>query len=97
MIKDSLNVPVKFCFGVPSCVPATVFETNGKSIDEHLVEKLLERNEICCLAEVMDYPGVINNDILVMRKLALASSIGKPIDGHAPGLSGNDLKQYIAS
>ena len=97
MIEDSLNVPMKFCFGAPSCVPATVFETSGASIDENSVEKLLNRSEIYYLSEVMNYPGVINNDASVMKKISLTKKTGKPIDGHAPGLSGDDLKKYINS
>ena len=95
MIENSLSVPMKFYFGAPSCVPATVFETNGASIDEKEIEKLLNRSEIHYLCEVMNYPGVINNDGSVIKKIALAKEAGKPIDGHAPELSGDTLKKYI--
>ena len=97
MIENSLSVPMKFFFGAPSCVPATTFETNGASIDEDAVEKLLNRNEIHYLSEVMNYPGVINNEASIMKKIASAKKTGKPIDGHAPCLIGNDLEKYIGS
>ena len=95
MIGDSKKVPLKFYFGAPSCVPATSFESNGADLDHNDVRKLLERRDIKYLSELMNFPGVINNDPGVMRKLACAKELGKPIDGHAPGLSGESLRKYI--
>jgi adenine deaminase len=97
MIENSLSIPMKFFFGAPSCVPATTFETNGAPIDENAVEELLNRNDVHYLSEVMNYPGVINKEASVMKKNASAKRAGKPIDGHAPGLRGEDLKKYIGS
>ncbi len=62
MIEDAKKVPLKFYFGAPSCVPATSFENNGANLDHIEVRKLLERNEIKYLSELMNFPGVIQND-----------------------------------
>lgn len=95
MLEDSQRVPLKFWFGAPSCVPATDFETNGAVLNSTDINKLLERKEIKYLAEVMNFPGVVNNDPEVLRKLNAAKKNGKKIDGHAPGLTGDALKKYI--
>lgn len=97
MIKNGQQTPFKFYFGAPSCVPATSFETAGACIDSNDINELLSRDDIVYLSEMMNYPGVIHNDPDVMRKIAIATEFGKPIDGHAPGLRGNDLKHYVSS
>lgn len=97
MIENGKKVPFKFNFGAPSCVPATTFETAGASIDLEGVEQLLKMPEIKYLSEMMNYPGVLSQDELVMAKLAVAKRLGKPIDGHAPGLRGKEARQYIAA
>jgi adenine deaminase len=95
MINDGKKVPLKFFFGAPSCVPATAFETSGATIDSSRIQQLLERDDIVYLAEMMNYPGVLNGDDEVMRKLDAARALGKPIDGHAPGLMGDEAIRYI--
>ena len=95
MINDAQKVPVKFFFGAPSCVPATSFESNGADLNSEEVRKLLELEEIKYLSEMMNFPGVIFNDIEVHRKLNSARKLGKPIDGHAPGLTGDMLRKYV--
>jgi len=95
MIENGKKVPFKFNFGAPSCVPATVFETAGAMIDSTAVEALLQRPEICYLSEMMNFPGVLFKDPEVMKKIAAAHKMGKPVDGHAPGLRGEQAKQYI--
>lgn len=95
MIDNGAEVPFKFFFGAPSCVPATVFETAGARIDSAAVAALLERPEITYLSEVMDFPGVLNGEEEVHRKLAHARRLGKPVDGHAPGLRGEAAERYI--
>ena len=97
MINDAKKVPVDFYFGAPSCVPATNFESNGAILNHEEVEKLLEMKEIKYLSEMMNFPGVIFNDDEVMKKLACAKKLGKPVDGHAPGLTGDPLKKYVAA
>lgn len=95
MIGNGKTVPFKFNFGAPSCVPATTFETAGDALDSKDVEKLLRRNEIKYLSEMMNFPGVLFQDEEVMKKIAAAHKLNKPVDGHAPGLRGEDAKKYI--
>jgi adenine deaminase len=95
MIQEGKRVPFKFMFGAPSCVPATTFETAGAVIGVDGVEHLLKMADIGYLAEMMNYPGVLNRDADVMAKLALAKAFDKPIDGHAPALVGDAAQQYI--
>jgi len=95
MIENGKTVPFKFNFGAPSCVPATVFETAGATLDASDVEQLLQRDEILYLSEMMNFPGVLFKDEEVMKKIAAAHKLGKPVDGHAPGLRGKEAKQYI--
>ncbi|HRG00211.1 MAG TPA: adenine deaminase [Bacteroidia bacterium] len=95
MIDNAKQVPFHFYFGAPSCVPATSFETAGAVIDSNDIDKLLSRKEIVYLAEMMNFPGVIYKDEEVLKKLASAKKHNKPIDGHAPGLMGEDMKAYF--
>ena len=95
MIKNGRKVPFKFFFGAPSCVPATPFEINGAVIDSESINKLISSKDIWFLAEVMNFPGVINKDEEVIKKINFAQHVNKPVDGHAPGLSGNNLLKYI--
>jgi adenine deaminase len=95
MIDNARQVSFHFYFGAPSCVPATNFETAGAVIDSHDIDALLSRKEIVYLAEMMNFPGVIYKDEEVLKKLASAKKHGKPIDGHAPGLMGDDMKHYF--
>lgn len=97
MIRDSRLVPLKFYFGAPSCVPATVFETSGAEINHTDIRKLLSLPEIKYLSEMMNYPGVINNDREVLLKLKAAREFNKPVDGHAPGLRGAALEKYVTA
>ena len=95
MIADGKQVPFKFHFGAPSCVPATIFETAGAALHAEEVEALLAMPEINYLSEMMNFPGVLNRDEEVMRKIASAKKYNKPVDGHAPGLRGPLAKNYI--
>lgn len=97
MIENGKQVPFKFNFGAPSCVPATIFESAGAVIDSDAIKTLLKNPDIKYLAEMMNYPGVLFNDDEVMKKIAWAKKYGKPIDGHAPGLRGDDVTKYIES
>lgn len=95
MVENGKKVPFKFYFGAPSCVPATAFESSGANLGPDDMDTLLSRPEIKYMAEMMNYPGVIYKDEMVMQKLAVAKKHNKPIDGHAPGLKGEDAKKYI--
>ncbi len=97
MIDNGKRVPFKFFFGAPSCVPATTFETSGHTLDAKDIARLMELDDIYYLAEMMNYPGVLAQDAEILRKIAAAKQTGKPIDGHAPNLSGEDLKRYVAA
>ena len=96
MIENGKTVPFKFNFGAPSCVPATIFETAGAALGLKEVEELLQSDDVKYLAEMMNVPGVLNGDPEVMQKIAAAHRLNKPVDGHAPGLRGEDAKRYIA-
>ncbi len=97
MIENGRKVPFKFYFGAPSCVPATPFETSGASIGVDEIDELLSKSEVKYLSEMMNFPGVLFNDEEVMQKLAVAKKHSKPVDGHAPGLKGDDAARYVAA
>ena len=95
MIDNGKTVPFKFNFGAPSCVPATIFETAGAVLNAEDVDKLLQKYEIKYLSEMMNFPGVLFGDKEVLQKIAAAKKYNKPVDGHAPGLRGEQAKKYI--
>jgi adenine deaminase len=95
MIENGKTVPFKFHFGAPSCVPATIFETAGASLNSNDVDLILQSDDIFYLSEMMNFPGVLHGDDEVMKKIASAKKYGKPVDGHAPGLRGEVAKKYI--
>jgi len=97
MITDGNSVPFKFYWGASSCVPATPFETAGARIDTDEVQALLKIDNVRCLSEMMNFPGVLGDDPTVMGKIDLAKLHKKVIDGHAPGLKGRELEKYISS
>ena len=97
MMDDASKVPLRFYFGAPSCVPATSFESSGAIINSEAVRELLERPSVNYLSEMMNFPGVVYDDGEVLKKISYAKQMGKPIDGHAPGLSGEALKKYISA
>ncbi|WP_218597659.1 adenine deaminase [Polaribacter sp. NJDZ03] len=97
MIENGKKVPLKFNFGAPSCVPATSFESAGAIIDADDIKLMMENPDIKYLAEMMNYPGVLFDDAEVLAKIEHAKNNNKPIDGHAPGLRGDDATKYIAA
>jgi adenine deaminase len=97
MLEDAGRTPFKFCFGAPSCVPATSFETAGAALDAAAVESLLHNPAIGYLSEMMNFPGVLHGDAECLAKIAAARRLGKPVDGHAPGLRGDDARRYFAA
>jgi adenine deaminase len=96
MITNGDSVLFKFFWGAPSCVPATPFETAGARIDADQVKELLKMDNVKCLSEMMNFPGVLSSDPEVMAKIDSAKLYKKVIDGHAPGLRGEELKKYIS-
>lgn len=97
MIENGKQVPFHFFFGAPSCVPATSFETSGAIINAKDIESLFKKEGLHYLSEMMNFPGILNKDPIVMDKIAIAKNLHKPIDGHAPGLRGIKAQQYIQS
>ncbi|MFM8178604.1 MAG: adenine deaminase [Candidatus Kapaibacterium sp.] len=97
MLESAATAPMKVCFGAPSCVPATVFETAGAAITAKDIEELLRDPRIGYLSEMMNYPGVIHRDASVWEKIRVAHASGKPIDGHAPGVRGEEARAYAAA
>ena len=97
MLDDAAGSPFTFWFGVPSCVPATTLETAGAALYADEVARLLDDPRLPYLSEVMNWPGVLARDPLVMAKIAAAKARGKRVDGHAPGLLGEDITRYAAA
>lgn len=97
MIGSASKTPLKILFGAPSCVPATPFESSGAVLDEKSITKLLNTPGIGFLSEMMNFPGVISEDAGVIKKMQLAKQRNIPIDGHAPGLTGEPLKKYVSA
>ncbi|WP_316929022.1 amidohydrolase family protein [Nitritalea halalkaliphila] len=97
MIENGKKTPFKFFFGAPSCVPATPFETAGATIQVADIHQLMEDPDIHYLAEMMNWPGTLARDPQVMAKIDLAHRYGKPVDGHAPGLRGEQAAHYAAA
>jgi adenine deaminase len=97
MIENGKKVPLKFHFGAPSCVPATIFESAGAIIDSEGIKELMASTDIYYLAEMMNYPGVLFDDEEVLKKIEWAKHFNKPVDGHAPGLRGEPIKKYISA
>ena len=97
MIENGKEVPLKFNFGAPSCVPATSFESAGAIIDSEDIKEMMENPDIKYLAEMMNYPGVLFDDEEVLKKIKHAKNKNKPIDGHAPGLRGGDVTKYVSA
>lgn len=97
MIDNGNLVPFKFYFGAPSCVPATDFETAGARLEAEDIEYLFKEFDLHYLSEMMNYPGVLFRSPEVMEKISIAQKFGKPVDGHAPGLMGDDAKKYVSA
>lgn len=95
MIDNGKKVPFKFNFGAPSCVPATAFETAGAGLNAEDVRHLLASDDIRYLSEMMNFPGAIQGEAEVMKKIEAAHALQKPVDGHAPGLRGLPLQTYV--
>jgi len=95
MISDANTSPIKFFFGVPSCVPASDFETSGSHINADEISMLFKKGDFVVLSEMMNFPGVISQDQEVIRKIGVAQLFNKPVDGHAPGITGRELLSYV--
>lgn len=96
MVDDGANTPFKFAFGAPSCVPATTFETAGAEITPDDIGELFRDDRIRYLSELMNWPGVLHDDPLVLEKIKIAHQAGRVVDGHAPGLRGDAARAYAS-
>jgi adenine deaminase len=96
MMKDAISVPLKIFFSAPSCVPSTAFETNGAKFGKNEIDKLLKNEYVVALGEIMNFKGVLEDDEGIREKIKIAKKYKKPIDGHAPLLSGDDLCKYVS-
>lgn len=97
MIKSAEKSPLKFYFGAPSCVPASSFDNSGATLNSDKITELINRDDIYFLGEMMNFPGVVNSDEEVHRKIQATLKANKVVDGHAPTLSGEDLTKYVAA
>ena len=97
MINNATKTPFEIAFGVPSCVPATSFETAGATISTGEVEQLFAENDLYYLSEMMNFPGVLAREPEVMNKIKIAHQMGYSVNGHAPGLQGEEARRYISA
>ncbi|MEG2163058.1 MAG: adenine deaminase [Bacteroidales bacterium] len=97
MIKNAEHTQMKIFFTLPSCVPSVDFEATGARINTAETTTLIKKADFIGLSEMMNCPGVIHNDTEVMAKIKASLHVGKPIDGHAPSITGKELKKYIAA
>ena len=97
MLNASKNLPLDVRLMLPSCVPATPFESAGAILEAEDLETLIHEERIHGLAEVMDYPSVIGHAKPMIDKILMAKKHDRVIDGHSPGVTGTDLMAYVAS
>jgi len=97
MLQSAQDQPMNIYFTLPSCVPATNMETSGAELKAADIQAFMGHERIVALAEMMNFPGVLFRDPDVLAKIEAAKRYKKPVDGHAPGLTGRDLNAYIAA
>lgn len=97
MLRNAEQTSMNIAFGAPSCVPATTFETAGATITSDDIRLLFSDDRVRYLSEMMNYPGVLQRDKTVMEKIAIAHQMSRPVDGHAPGLRGDDVRMYASA
>ncbi|MFO7707075.1 MAG: adenine deaminase [Desulfobacterales bacterium] len=97
MLASAENQPISVFYTLPACVPATGMETAGARLSAAELEPFFKEPGVVALGEMMNYPGVLAGDPDVLKKIEASRRHGKPVDGHAPGLSGKDLAAYVAA
>ena len=97
MLQATEDLPVDVRFMLPSCVPATALDESGANLDYRAIDSFYDHPRVQGLAEMMNFVGAINGDEQTVEKIVAAQAHHKKIDGHAPGLAGNDLNAYIAA
>lgn len=96
MLRSSKGLPLDVYLTVPSCVPATNFDSAGASLYASDMHQFAREDRVLGLGEVMNFPGLIAGETTLLDKLAIFREARKAIDGHAPALRGRDLSAYIA-
>ena len=97
MLASAAGQPINVFYALPSCVPATDMETAGARLAAADLEPFFQDPAVVALGEMMNYPGVLTADPEVLKKIDAARRYGRPVDGHAPGLTGKDLAAYVAA
>ncbi len=97
MMESSKNLPLDVYFMLPSCVPATAFETSGATLEAEDLKELMQHERVLGLGELMNYPGVIYTDEGILKKLELTDYYNKIVDGHGPNIIGKELNAYTLS
>ena len=97
MLAATEDLPVDVRFMIPSCVPASPLDESGANLDYRDVDSFFDHPRVQGLAEMMNFPGIIGADSATVAKIVASQAHHKKIDGHAPGLTGNDLNAYIAA
>ena len=97
MLQATEGLPVDVRFMLPSCVPATPLDESGANLDYRAIDSFYEHPRVQGLAEMMNFVGIVNGDDSAVEKIVAAQAHHKKIDGHAPGITGNDLNAYIAA
>jgi len=96
-MDDAGNAYINVHFAVPSSVPATPFATSGGRLGLSEVAQLLDDPRVVSLGELMNVPGVLNRDETIMQMVGLTKEKGRRVNGHAPGLTGGELREYFAA
>jgi adenine deaminase len=97
MLDESKNIPLDVYIMLPSCVPATPFESAGAVLEAGDLERVIDRERVLGMGEMMDYVGVVSGEKKVLEKIDLARKKGKIIDGHGPMITGKELNAYVAA
>ncbi|MFH1638052.1 MAG: adenine deaminase [Candidatus Woesearchaeota archaeon] len=96
-LANAKKIPMDIFITLPSCVPSTDMETSGSELTAEQINRLANIDRVCCLGEVMNYPGVLNKDTELLKKIEYVRKQWKRVDGHCPLLSGKELSAYIAA
>ena len=97
MLSATEDLPLDVFFMLPSCVPASAMDESGANLDHRDIDPYFRHPRVLGLAEMMNFPGILAADPDTVAKIIVSQAHHKKIDGHAPGLQGNDLNAYIAA
>ena len=97
ILEATKDLPIDVYLMMPSCVPATLFDEAGATVDHKMIDHYLNEERILGLAEMMNYPGILAGDEEVLQKIIVTTKKNKLVDGHGPGLTGKELAAYVAA